>query len=139
MFIEYGIMIIRPERRKNKPKGKRYYSINITLQRPKFMRCKETLKAISYTNSSSDTLLLSYINTSKLKLLLEKLLELLLKLLPQILNSFEPYDFDFKQLGEQYRAIKAENKDSKKRSDALLLKSKIDGKLYKNIETVEKK
>lgn len=130
-------MIVGPERREDKPRGKKYCYIGITLQRPKFMRRKETLKAISYNNSSLDTLLPSYVNTPKLELSPEKLPELLPELLPQILKLFEPHDFDFRQLGEQYRAIKAEN-DGGRRSDALSLESKMDGKLYESIKTVEK-
>jgi hypothetical protein len=134
MFVGCGIMIVGPERREDKPRGKRYYGISVTLQRPTFMRRKETLKAISHKNTSSDTLLPSYVNTPKLEWLPEKLPELL----PQILISFEPHDFDFKQLGERYRAIKAENRDGGRRCDALSLQSKMDGKLYESIETVEK-
>jgi len=72
-------MIIGPERREDKPRGKGYISIGFTFRRLKFMRRKETLKAISY-NSSFDTLLPSHINTlkgSKLDWLPEKLPELL--------------------------------------------------------------
>jgi hypothetical protein len=57
-------MIIRPERREDKPRGKGYINIGFTFRRLKFMRRKETLKAISY-NSSFDTLFLSHINTPK--------------------------------------------------------------------------
>jgi hypothetical protein len=138
MFVGCGIMIVGPERREDKPRGKRYCGIGITLQRPKFMRRKETLKAISHNNSSSDTLLSSYVNAPKLEWLPEKLPELLPELLPQILNSFEPHDFDFRQLGERYRAIKAEGRDGGRRLNALSVESKMDGKLYESTETVEK-
>ena len=57
-------MIIRLKRREDKLKRKRYINIGFIFRRLKFIRCKETLKAISY-NSSFNTLFLSYINTLK--------------------------------------------------------------------------
>jgi hypothetical protein len=73
-------MIIGPERGEDKPRGKEYISIGFTIRRPKFMRRKETLKAISHDNSSSNTLLPSHLNTpkgSKLDWLPKKLPKLL--------------------------------------------------------------
>ena len=100
MFVGCGIMIVGPERREDKPRGKGYISIGFTFRRLKFMRRKETLKAISYNNSSFGTLLPNNINTpkgSKLDWLPEKLPELL----PQIIESLDPHDIDFKQLRER--------------------------------------
>ena len=57
-------MIIRLKRREDKLKEKGYINIGFTFRRLKFIRRKETLKAISY-NSSFNTLFLSYINTLK--------------------------------------------------------------------------
>ena len=64
MFIRYGAVIIGLERREEGPREKEYINIGFTFRRLKFMRRKETLKAISY-NSSFDTLLPSHINTPK--------------------------------------------------------------------------
>ena len=85
-------MIIGLERREEGPREKEYINIGFTFRRLKFIRRKETLKAISYNNSSSKTLFLSHINTPKGSKLPEKLL----KLLPQILKSLDPYNIDFK-------------------------------------------
>ena len=127
-------MIIGPERREDKPRGKGYISIGFTFRRLKFMRRKETLKAISY-NSSFDTLLPSHINTpkgSKLDQLPEKLPELL----PQIIESLDPHDIDFKQLQERCQAIRAEKRG--RRSGTLSRESEMDEKLYESSETVDK-
>jgi hypothetical protein len=133
MFVGCGIMIVGPERREDKPRGKGYIGIGFTVRRPKFMRRKETLKAISHNNSSSDTLLPS--NTpkgSKLDWQPEKLPELL----PQILESFDPHDIDFKQLRERCQAIRAEKRG--RRSGAPSPESEMDEKLYESSETVDK-
>jgi hypothetical protein len=135
MFIGCGIMVVGPERREDKPRGKGYIGIGFTFQRPKFMRRKETLKATSDNNSSSNTLHLSDVNTpkgSKLEWLLKKLPELL----PQILESFDPHDIDFKQIREQCQTIRAEKRG--KRSGALSPESETDEKLYKSSETTDK-
>jgi len=58
-------MIIRLKRREDKLKRKRYINIGFIFRRLKFIRYKETLKAIFYNNSSFNTFLLSYINTLK--------------------------------------------------------------------------
>jgi hypothetical protein len=129
MFVGCGIMIVGPERREDKPRGKGYIGIGFTFRRPKFMRRKEALKAISHNNSSSDTLLPS--QGCKLDWLPEKLPELL----PQVLELFDPHDIDFKQLRERCQAIRAERG---RRSDAPSPESEIDEKLYESIETVDK-
>ena len=80
MFVGYKVMIVGLERREDKLRGKGYIGIGFTIRRPKFMRRKETLKAISHNNSSFNTLFLSRFNTlkrSKLDWLPEKLPELL--------------------------------------------------------------
>jgi len=124
-----------PERREDKPRGKGYIGIGFTFRRPKFMRHKETLKAISNNNSSLDTLLPSHVNTpegSKLEWLSERLPELL----PQILELFDPHDIDFKQLRERCQAIRAEKRG--RRSGTLSRESEMDEKLYESSETIDK-
>jgi hypothetical protein len=56
-----------------------------------------------------------------------------------MVKTLPPDILDFKQLSERYRAIKAEKRDSGRKSDALSLASEMDKKLYESIETVEKK
>ena len=125
-------MIVGPERREEGTRGKGYIGIGFTFRRPKFMRRKETLKAISYNNSSSKTLLPSHINTPKGSKLPEKLPELL----PQILESLDPHDIDFKQLRERCQAIRAEKRG--RRSGIPSRESEMNEKLYESSETVDK-
>jgi hypothetical protein len=77
MFIGYRAVIIGPEQCKEGLRGKEYIDIGFIFQQLKFICYKETLKAISYNNSSFKTLFLSYINIlkgSKLPKRLSKLL-----------------------------------------------------------------
>jgi hypothetical protein len=76
----YRVIIVGLERREDKLRGKGYIGIGFIIRRLKFMRYKETLKAISHNNSSFNMLLLSRLNTpkrSKLDWLPKKLSKLL--------------------------------------------------------------
>jgi hypothetical protein len=128
MFLSYKIIFVRLRKSYSKLRAKRYYSISIILQWPRFISHEKTLNARSNGHLSLNKLLLRYTNTSK-----ESSLDGFLK----ALISFDLYNYNLSKLLKQFRVKKSCNKSYKRQSGTLLVKSIIKEKSYKETTNIK--
>ena len=125
MFLGYRVIFIRPRKSLSKLRAKGYISISIMFRQPRFIACKKILNAIPDSYSSSDKLLLSYIDTST-KSSPDKVLE--------VLALFDLHKYNPGKFLKQFRARRTRDRSYKRRSSALLIElveSIVKEKFYK--------
>ena len=113
MFLGYRVIFIRPRKSLSKLRAKGYISISIMFRQPRFIACKKILNAIPDSYSSSDKLLLSYIDTST-KSSPDKVLE--------VLALFDLHKYNLSEFLKRFCAKRTRDKSRKRRSSALLVK-----------------
>jgi hypothetical protein len=121
-------MFIRLRKSYDRPKAKVYYSVGIMLLQLRFMSRQKTLNTESDGYSSSNKLLPSYTDTFK---------ESSPNKLPEVLVSFDPHKYNPSELLKRFRARRSCDRSYKRQSSALLVKSVIKEKSYKETANIE--
>jgi len=122
MFLGCGIMAVGPRRSDGRPRAKGHCGVGVVFRKPKWMTRQKT-SSVASDDHSSDDAPPGYINLSG---------ERRFEGLPEMAASFDPHEFNLRELAKRFHERRALERSREKRSNAPSPEPMIEEKFYEN-------